>query len=215
MIYREANPFYRFMRSFAAIRPVSWLFARTFHHIDRPVFRLTGGKHTFASLVTGLPVVMLTTTGAKSGEKRTLPLLGLPDGERTVVIASNYGRLHHPSWYYNLRRHPEATLSVGGETRKVVAREVEGEERERSGAGASHVYPGWRGYERRAAGRRIPVMALSPEGHPVNTDRTIPWMARAARDRPSRKEIAEDTRETKRTGGPAFRRSAYRREETR
>lgn len=161
MIYREANPFYRFMRSFAAIRPVSWLFARTLHHIDRPVFRLTGGKHTFASLVTGLPVVMLTTTGAKSGKKRTLPLLGLPDGEKTVVIASNYGRLHHPSWYHNLRLHPEATLSVGGESRRVVAREVEGEERDRLWQRGLAVYPGWRGYGRRAGDRRIPVLALS------------------------------------------------------
>lgn len=172
MFYTEANPFHRFMRSFAAIRPVSWLFARTLHHIDRPVFRLSGGKHTFASLVTGLPVVMLTTTGAKSGEKRTLPLLGLPDGERTVVIASNYGQLHHPSWYYNLIAIPEATLSVGAETRKVVAREVEGEERWEIWRRGLEVYPGWRGYERRAAGRRIPVMVLSPEGHPVNTDRS-------------------------------------------
>ena len=170
MIYREANPFYRFMRSFAAIRPVSWLFARTLHHIDRPVFRLTGGKHTFASLVTGLPVVMLTTTGAKSGEKRTLPLLGLPDGERMVVIASNYGQLHHPSWYYNLLAHPDATLSVGGETQKMVAHQVEGDERERLWRRGLQVYPGWRGYERRAARRRIPVMALSPEDNAVKAD---------------------------------------------
>jgi deazaflavin-dependent oxidoreductase (nitroreductase family) len=161
MIYTEANPFYRFMRSFAATRPVSWLFARTLHHVDRPVFLLTGGKHTFASLVSGLPVVMLTTTGAKSGKVRTLPLLGFPDGERMVVIASNYGQLHHPSWYHNLRANPEATLSVGGEARKVVAREVEGDERERLWRLGLAVYPGWSGYERHAAGRRIPVISLS------------------------------------------------------
>ena len=161
MNYTEANPFYRFMRSFAATRPVSWLFARTLHHVDRPVFRLTGGKHTFASLVSGLPVVMLTTTGARSGKERTLPLLGFPDGERMVVIASNYGQLHHPSWYHNLRANPEATLSVGGKARKVVAREVEGDERQRLWRLGLAVYPGWSGYERHAAGRRIPVITLS------------------------------------------------------
>jgi deazaflavin-dependent oxidoreductase (nitroreductase family) len=161
MIYKEANSFYRFMRNFAATTPVAWLFARSLHHIDRPVFWLTKGKHTFSSLVSGLPVVMLTTTGAKSGKSRTLPLLGLPDGERMVVIASNYGQLHHPSWYHNLRANPEATLSVGGEAQKVVAREVEGDERERLWRLGLAVYPGWSGYERRAAGRRIPVISLS------------------------------------------------------
>ncbi|MBA2534875.1 MAG: nitroreductase family deazaflavin-dependent oxidoreductase, partial [Rubrobacter sp.] len=65
---------------------MAWFFARTLHHVDPPVFRLTDGRHTFVSLVTGLPVVMLTTTGAQSGKSRTLPVLGLPDGERMVVI---------------------------------------------------------------------------------------------------------------------------------
>jgi deazaflavin-dependent oxidoreductase (nitroreductase family) len=171
MIFADANPFYRFMRNFAATRPVSWLFARTLHHIDRPVFRLTRGKHTFASLVSGLPVVMLTTTGARSGKRHTLPLLGFPDGEKMVVIASNYGRLHHPSWYHNLLAYPEAEINVYGTTRRVVARETEGEERRRLWRRGLEVYPGWSGYERRAAGRRIPVMTLSPERNPANADR--------------------------------------------
>jgi deazaflavin-dependent oxidoreductase (nitroreductase family) len=171
MIYQEANPFYRFMRSFAATAPVSWLFARTLHHIDRPVFRLTKGRHTFASLVSGLPVVMLTTTGAKSGKSRTLPLLGFPDGERMVVIASNYGQLHHPAWYYNLLANPEAEINVEGMTRRVVARETEGEERRRLWRRGLEVYPGWSGYERRAGGRSIPVLALSPDGNRGTADR--------------------------------------------
>lgn len=161
--YEEANPFHRFMRSFAATRPVSWIFARTLHHVDRPVFRITKGRHTFASLVSGLPVVMLTTTGAKSGEDRTVPLLGLPaDAGRVAVIASNYGQSRHPAWYHNLRAHPEATLSVGGDRRRVEAREAEGEERERIWKRGLEIYPGWSGYERRAANRRIPVFVLSP-----------------------------------------------------
>lgn len=162
MRYEEANSFHRFMRNFAAIRPAAWLLARTMHHIDRPVFRLTKGKHTFASLCTGLPVVMLTTTGARSGKRSTLPLLGLPDGERMAVIASNYGQRHHPAWYFNLLAHPEATLSVGGEERRVAAREVEGDERERIWRKGLEIYPGWSGYEKRAGRRRIPIVSLSP-----------------------------------------------------
>lgn len=165
MIYADANPFYRFMWSFAATAPVSWLFARTLHHIDLLVFRLTKEQHTFVSRVSGLPVIMLTTTGAKSGKSHTLPLLGFPDGERMVVIASNYGRLNHPSWYYNLLANPEAEINVDGTMRRVVAREIEGEERQRLWRRGLEVYPGWSGYERRAGGRRIPVMVLSPEGN--------------------------------------------------
>jgi deazaflavin-dependent oxidoreductase (nitroreductase family) len=172
MIYTEANSFYRFMRNFAATRPVSWLFARTLHHVDRPVFRLTEGRHTFASLVSGLPVVMLTTTGARSGKRRTWPLLGFPDGERMIVIASNYGQLHHPSWYYNLLAHPEAEIDVEGTTWRVVAREAQGEERRRLWQRGLEVYPGWSGYERRSGERRIPVMVLSPEGKAADADRS-------------------------------------------
>lgn len=147
---------------------MSWLFARTLHHIDRPVFRLTKGKHTFASLVSGLPVVMLTTTGAKSGVESTVPLLGLPEGERIVVIASNYGQRRHPAWYHNLRVHPGAPLSVGGEPLRMVAYEAEGEERERLWRRALEVYPGWSGYEHRAGERRIPVIVLTPSHQEVD-----------------------------------------------
>ena len=162
MRYGEANPFRRFMRNLAATAPMSWLFARTLHHVDRPVFRLPGGRLTFANLVSGLPVVMLSTTGGKSGIERTVPLLGLPDGEVLAVIASNHGARRHPAWYLDLLANPEATLSVAGRTRRVVTREAEGGERERLWRLGLAVYPGWAGYERRAGEGRIPVMVLSP-----------------------------------------------------
>lgn len=136
---------------------------RTLHHIDRSVFRLTRGRHTFVSLVTGAPVVMLTTTGARSGEKRTVPVLGLPAGDRVAVIASNFGQRHHPAWYFNLRANPEAEVSFGAEKRRVVAREAEGGERERLWRLGLGIYPGWIGYEKRAGERRIPVIVLLPE----------------------------------------------------
>nr|MBA2533661.1 nitroreductase family deazaflavin-dependent oxidoreductase [Rubrobacter sp.] len=72
----------------------------------------------------------------------------------------------NPSWYHNLLAHPTAEIFVDGMTQRVVAREVEGEERERLWRRGLEVYPGWGGYERRAGARRIPVMVLSPEGAP-------------------------------------------------
>jgi deazaflavin-dependent oxidoreductase (nitroreductase family) len=160
--YRQANRIQRFMRWSAATAPISWLYVRVLHHIDRPIYRLTRGRHSFVSMVSGLPVVMLTTTGAKTGQQRVWPVLGLPDGERLVVIASNWGQRQHPAWYHNLCAHPEATVTVGGVARRVQAREASGDERERLWRWGLEVYPGWAAYERRAPHRRIPVVVLAP-----------------------------------------------------
>lgn len=123
---RQANPFRRMVHVTAAWRPLCWFYARTLHHIDRVVYRLTRGRATFMSWVAGLPIVMLTTTGAKSGRRHTLPLVALPEGNRLVVIASNYRQFRNPSWYYNLRANPRATVVFEGATGEVVARELEG-----------------------------------------------------------------------------------------
>jgi deazaflavin-dependent oxidoreductase (nitroreductase family) len=160
--FAEANPLQKGLRRFAASGPGSWLFSRSLHHVDRPVFRATRGRHTFASLVAGLPVVMLTTTGAKSGQPRTVPLLGLPVEGGVAVIASNFGYERHPAWLHNLRVHPEATASMNGETGRVRAVEVEGERRDRIWAQGLRIYPGFAEYERRAQHRHIAVVVLEP-----------------------------------------------------
>jgi deazaflavin-dependent oxidoreductase (nitroreductase family) len=160
--HRQANPIRRLVRASAAWRPVSWFYARTLHHIDRFTYRVTGGRATFASWVAGLPIVMLTSTGAKSGRRHTLPLVALPEGDRLVLIASNYGKPRNPSWYHNLRANPRATVCFEGVTRDMLARELEGEERERHYARGIEIYPGWTTYRERAANRRIPVLELTP-----------------------------------------------------
>jgi deazaflavin-dependent oxidoreductase (nitroreductase family) len=158
--YRQASAFHRAMRRFAASGPGSWLFARVLHRIDRPVYRLSGGRYTLASLVSGLPVVMLTTTGARSGQQRTLPVLGLPTADGLAVIASNFGQQRHPGWYYNLRAHPQGYVTVEGERSAFRASEAQGEVRERIWQEGLKVYPGWSQYERRAANRDIAVFVL-------------------------------------------------------
>ncbi len=160
--YDRANLLQRILRRFAASGPGSWLFARVLHHIDRPVHRLTHGRHTFSSLLSGLPVVMLTTTGARSGQPRTTPLLGIPIETDIAVIASNFGQYHHPAWYHNVRAHPEAEVVVDGERRAVRAAEATDEQRARIWQEALRVYPGFGEYERRAAHRRISVFVLRP-----------------------------------------------------
>ncbi len=160
--YANANAFQKTVRRFAASGPGSWLFARVLHHIDRPIYRLSGGRHTLASLLSGLPVVMLTTTGARSGASRSVPVLGFPTDEGLVVIASNYGQDKHPAWYYNLRANPEGEVEVAGATRPFRAVEIEGEQRDRIWQEGLKVYPGWSTYERRASHRRIAVFILGP-----------------------------------------------------
>ena len=161
MSYADANLLHRSIRRFAATGPGSWLFARMLHHLDRVVYRASGERTTLAALLSGLPVVMLTSTGAKSGREITVPLVGFEEGDAVILIASNYGQAHHPAWLYNLRAHPRARIAVRGASREVVAEEVESPERERYLAVAAVTYPGYRRYEQRAAPRRISVFRLA------------------------------------------------------
>ena len=157
------NPTRRFLRWTGSLKPVSLFYARTLHHLDRRVFQLTKGRTTFAAWASGLPVIMLETTGAKSGRKRTLPVLGMSDGEDLIVIASNYGQDRHPSWYHNLKAHPRARVRVDGVTREVEAVEVtDPAERERLYEQASRAVVVFPAYKKRTdrIGRRIPIMRL-------------------------------------------------------
>jgi deazaflavin-dependent oxidoreductase (nitroreductase family) len=161
--YDRANVVQRLVRRFAASGLGSWVFALVLDRVDRPVYRLTRGRYTLSSLVSGLPVVMLTTTGAKSGKRRTVPVLGIPAAGSVAIIASNYGQEHHPAWYHNLRAHPEAEVVVGGQRRRVRAAEAEGDRRALIWQDALRLYPGFGQYERRADHRRISVFVLQPE----------------------------------------------------
>jgi deazaflavin-dependent oxidoreductase (nitroreductase family) len=160
--FDQANVFQRVLRRFAASGPGSWLFARVMHRIDRPVHQLTRGRYTFASLVSGIPVVMLTTTGAKSGQPRTVPVLGIPTEGEVAIIASNFGQYRHPGWYHNLRAHPDAEVVIDGNRRRVHAEEALGARRADIWQEGLRVYPGFGQYERRASHRHISVFVLKP-----------------------------------------------------
>lgn len=153
----------RSVRRFAASRPGSWLFARILQRLDEPVLRLTRGRGTLTSLLAGLPVVVLTTVGARRGLPRSAPLVGLRVGpDACAVIASNFGQRHHPAWSHNLRAHPDATLTVAGRGRPVRATVAEGTRREAIWQQALGVYPGYAAYARRASQRDIVVWVLEP-----------------------------------------------------
>jgi deazaflavin-dependent oxidoreductase (nitroreductase family) len=159
--YADAGWFRRLNRRIAGTRLGAWLYARILDHMDRLTFRFTRGRTTFAALVSGLPVIMLTTTGARSGRPHTLPLLGLPDGSDLIVIGSNWGQRAHPGWYYNLRSRPQATVTHDGTSAEMTATLLESSERERCFELAAQIYPGYAAYRRRAAHRQIGVFKLS------------------------------------------------------
>jgi deazaflavin-dependent oxidoreductase (nitroreductase family) len=160
--FDQANVVQRSLRLLAGTRPMAWFFARVLHHVDAPVLRRSAGRHSVTSALTGLPIVELTTVGARSGEPRTLPLVGVPDGAHLILVASNYGQERHPAWYYNLKATPRCNVIFRGQRHAMVASEAEGEERQRLWELDVAVYPPRNHYAQRAGNRRIPVMVLRP-----------------------------------------------------
>jgi deazaflavin-dependent oxidoreductase (nitroreductase family) len=164
--FADANVAQRALRRFAASGPGSWLFARVLDPLDRLTFRVTKGRHMFSSMLSALPVAMVTTTGARSGQPRTVPLLAMPTDDGLVVIGSNYGRPRHPAWRHNLRGSPEGAVEVEGRQWAFRAVEVDDERRERIWNEALRTYPGFAAYARRAAPRQISVFILDPQPNP-------------------------------------------------
>ena len=152
----------RLVHHVAEIVPMSWIPPRALVRVDRAFFRITHGRASWSAWISGLPIVMLTTTGARSGKPHTLPVLALPEGDHLVVIASNMGKPANPGWYYNLRAHPSVMITWKGSTVRMRARELIGDERQRYVDRGLEAYPWWAPYHRRAAPRLIPVIMLEP-----------------------------------------------------
>jgi deazaflavin-dependent oxidoreductase (nitroreductase family) len=125
-------------------------------HVRR--YQETGGEvgHDWKE---GSSVLLLTTTGRTSGERRTTPLIYARDGDRYVIIASQGGAPKHPGWYLNLSKDPNVELQVRDEVFFARARTAEGEERERLWALANDVWPHYAEYQQRTE-RTIPVVVL-------------------------------------------------------
>lgn len=126
---------------------------------DRLVARLTGGRVVALGVV---PSLLLTTTGRRSGQPRSNPLLYVPDGDGYVVTGSNWGQPRHPAWSLNLLADPAAMIQVGGVRVPVRARLATGAERERLWRLVVDEWPPYETYVRRAGGRDIPIFRLEP-----------------------------------------------------
>jgi deazaflavin-dependent oxidoreductase (nitroreductase family) len=142
---------------------VTRIFSHFIHKVDGPLLRLSNGWVSSGSILAGWPIVYVTMIGAKTGLPRSLPLIGLPDGERFALIASNLGQTHNPAWYYNLIKNPECAALFRGQTRQYLARPAEPEERERYWKLGVSYYEGYESYKAWAGNRMIPIIVLEPK----------------------------------------------------
>lgn len=131
------------------------LIAKTIH---RPLYRLSGGR--IGAHIAGLPVLLLTTTGRKTGKLRTVPLSYFDDEGVPVLIGSKGGSPRHPAWYLNLESDPEVEVQIGSERRLLRARRASAEETERLWPAILERAPGYARYRAKTT-REIPLVFLT------------------------------------------------------
>ena len=127
--------------------------------LNTHVYRLSRGR--LLNKVGTAPVLLLTATGRRSGEPRTVPVVYLADGERQIVIGSNAGHARTPAWSHNLQANPDAEVQIGRLRRLVRARVAEGEERKQLWLKMNEMYEGFDSYEANVE-RDIAVFVLEP-----------------------------------------------------
>jgi deazaflavin-dependent oxidoreductase (nitroreductase family) len=129
--------------------------------LDNLLLKASRGRISVS--MSGAPVALLISTGARSGLERRTPLQYFTDGDDVILAASNFGGGRHPGWYYNLLAHPQCELRVGSRGGPFFAREVHSDDRERLFGLASNLYPGYVKYADRTEGvRTIRVLRLTP-----------------------------------------------------
>ena len=165
MHYPQIPRWQRLIQRLAMIEVISSGFlSKYLHRMDTTVLKWSQDRKSLTTMLTGLPVVVLSTTGARSGVTRTTPVAGIPDGEKIILIPSNFGSAAYPDWYYNLRAHPQVKLSLNGQTQAYFARIANQEERQNYWQLAVYYYPGYQSYGKRNPGREIPIFVLEPVG---------------------------------------------------
>lgn len=122
-------------------------------------FEASGGRES--ADMRGVPIIVLTTVGAKSGALRKTPLMRVEHDGSYAVVASQGGAPEHPAWYFNLRANPHVELQDGPTKRDYRARELEGDERAEWWARATAVWPDYDAYQEKTD-RRIPIFVLEP-----------------------------------------------------
>ncbi len=161
--HRTANPVQGALRWFAGTPVGGWLFSRTLRHLDNAIARASKGRHSAPGLLVGLAVLDVTTTGRRSGQRRTSHLIAAPYADTLALLGTNFGQGSTPAWVHNLEADPRATVTYRGTSREVVARAATDGEADEIFVRASEFYVGYRHYRQRIGERRrIRVFVLEP-----------------------------------------------------
>jgi deazaflavin-dependent oxidoreductase (nitroreductase family) len=162
--YPEPGRVRRILIGAVATRPMAWLNSKIAHHLDRWVLTATGGRSTATAALTGLPVLFVTTVGARTGLSRTVPLLGIPFEETIALIGTGFGQKPTPGWVHNLRAGGPIIVEYRERRIEAGARLARPEEAAQIWSHAVALYPGYASYPVWAEHREISVFVLAPRG---------------------------------------------------
>lgn len=162
--YRIGRPtaLQRATQNVAGTRPGAWVISKVLRHLDDLVGRVSRGRTSAPELLAGLPVVDVTTTGRRSGLRRTTHLIAVPYGDTLALLGTNFGQPATPAWVLNLEADPRATVTHRGTSLEAVARPATEAERESVLAGSTEVYGGYLKYQARITGRHLRIFLLEP-----------------------------------------------------
>jgi len=158
---KKPNFLQKLIKKFVKTTIGTAIMKRILHHLDRFTFKLTKGKHTMASILSGLPIIIMECRGAKTGKTFDIPLVGIPIDDNIGIIASNWGQKRYPNWYYNIKKNPEVIIKYKKQEASYNAVEIDGLEREKYWKLANECYQGYKKYDEITI-RTVPVIRLSP-----------------------------------------------------
>lgn len=150
------------MQAFASTTAGAWFFSKSLAPIDRGLTKVTNGRRTLPAMLAGLPVLVLTSTGRKSGQQRRTHLIAVPYGDTLALLGTNFGQARTPAWVLNLEENPQAAVTHQGVTREVLARPASDAEREDILSVSANFYGGYLKYQQRITGRKLRIFVLEP-----------------------------------------------------
>lgn len=159
----KPNPVQRTLQRVAATDRVTALIAKIISPLDRFAYKASKGRMTVGGSLGAVPVVVLATTGARSGLRRETPINVIPFEEDLALIGTNFGSGKTPAWAYNLFANPDASVAYRGKSLEVLARAATAAEGDIVFAAAERIYPGYANYRKKAT-NTIPVFILAGKG---------------------------------------------------
>ena len=159
-VHRRPNVVQRGFQGFGSTKAGAWFFSKTLATFDRIIHRLSKGRTSLPQVLAGLPVLMVTTTGRKSGSRRTTPLIAVPSGDDLALLGTNFGQSSTPGWVFNLEADDRATVAYRNRSVEVRARPATEAERAAVWERSRGVYGGYDRYQERITGRDIRIFVL-------------------------------------------------------